>query len=82
MSKLIKKYPFLGSSVNPENISLTFKGIALALVPLFIIILQGFNIEVAENDLISLIESITGVIAGVMVVFGLFRKLFARKINQ
>ena len=43
---------------------------------------KGFDITVAEGDLISLIESITAVIAGVMVVFGLFRKLFARKINQ
>ena len=82
MPKLVKKYPFLSSSVNPDKWALTFKGIALALVPLFIIILQRFNIKVAENDLISLIESITAVIAGVMVVFGLFRKLFARKINQ
>ena len=80
--KLVHRYTFLGSSVNPENISLTFKGIALALVPLLIIILKGFDITVAESDLISLIESITAVIAGVMVVFGLFRKLFARKINQ
>jgi len=80
--RLVHKYPFLSSSVNSDKWALTFKGIALALVPLLIIILKGFDITVAESDLISLIESITAVIAGVMVVFGLFRKLFARKINQ
>ena len=80
--RLVHKYPFLSSSVNSDKLALTFKGIALALVPLFIIILQGFNIEIAESNLVDLIENITGVIAGVMVVFGLFRKLFAKKINQ
>jgi len=80
--RLVHKYPFLSSSVNSDKWALTFKGIALALVPLLIIILKGFDITVAESDLVGLIEVIAGLIAGVMIVFGLFRKIFSKKINQ
>ena len=73
---ITQKYPLLGSSANPDNISVTFKGIAIGLVPVIILIAKGFDLELAETDLVSLINSITAGLASGAVVFGVVRKLY------
>jgi len=44
MNKLVIKHPLLGSSVNPEQLSLTIKGI----VGLIVAVLVGFGLNQVE----------------------------------
>lgn len=78
---LLNKYPQLGSSANPENYAMTFKGIALALVPLVIMVAKGFSLDVSESELVELVESITLALSSVMVVYGLLRKAYYKYFN-
>lgn len=70
--KLQEKYPVLGSSVDPANLSLTLKG----LVPLIITLLAFKGIQVENTLLDGYIEAIVGVISGLTVLFGLIRKIY------
>jgi len=45
--------------------------VAVAIIPVIIIIAKVFNVELDQNDLLNLVEAVTSAIAGVMVVFGL-----------
>lgn len=83
MSKLVKKYPLLGSSANSDNLAVTFKGIAVALVPLIIMIARGFSVELQESEVLDIINAIAGVISSAMVLYGLGRKAYYKyfKIN-
>ena len=74
MKNLIRKYPQLGSSQNPDKLSLTIGSMLLALVPLFIAIARMFEIELAEADLVQVINAITGIISMVGVIVGVTRK--------
>lgn len=69
-----KGIPLLGSSENPENLSLTIKGVLLAIVPIILAIGQVKGWSVTEGDLSSFIESVTGVLSGVIICYGLARK--------
>lgn len=73
--ELLRKHPILGSSADPQKIALTWKGIAIGLVPAIIIILQLFGLEVVEGDLVELIETIFMVASAIITFLGLFRKL-------
>ncbi len=66
----------LQSSANPDNLSLTVKGVLVGLVPIAILIARLFEISLAEADLIGIIENVTALIAGAMLVYGLGRKLY------
>ena len=66
----------LQSSADPTKYAMTFKGVAVALIPLVIMIGKGFNLNIAYDDVAGLIEGITAAISAVMVVFGLGRKLY------
>jgi len=76
MRRRIPKY--LGSSANPENLSLTIKGALLAIVPIIIMLTKSTNVDVSESDLVGLIEALSAVVAGVMVVYGLARKIYLK----
>lgn len=83
--KLVQKYPQLGSSVNPEQLSLTIKGILLGIIPFLAIINSLFGITIEEEGLRGLAESIPNMIAGlwtawslVIVVYGGVRRLINR----
>jgi len=73
---LQKKYPLLGSSANPDKLSTTFQGIALALVPLIIMIAKGFELQLAEGEVISFVNAIASSISAVAIVFGMGRKFY------
>lgn len=63
-------YPtFLTSSVDPTKLSLTVKGLLIALVPLAISL---FGLD--EADLLQFIEQVTLLIAGAVTLWGLVRK--------
>lgn len=77
-----KKYGFLSSSVDPQSLSLTVKGILLGVVPavIFVAPLLGFNLN--QEDLTNLVDAIEKLVfwgaSGVsvcMVVYGGIRKI-------
>lgn len=78
-----KKYPkILGSSVDASKLSMTFKGIAVGLIPAIAIIFKlSGNESLDEKTLYDAVDSIGDVIvtagalvSSVMVVMGLIRK--------
>jgi len=73
---IVKKYPILGSSVNPAALSLTIKSLGVALIPVFLAVLRmAGNETIVENDLVQAINSIATIVAMVGVVYGVSRKL-------
>ncbi len=73
---LVKKYPILGSSANPDKLSLSIKGAAVYLIPIVVLIAKASGFEVAEADLIGLVNSIALVVASVVTAIGLARKIY------
>jgi hypothetical protein len=78
MSKLVQRYPVLGSSQNPEALSLTVKGILIALVPVIIALGKGFGLDILEADLVNLINQLATIIAAGAVIWGLARKIIKK----
>lgn len=73
---LAEKYPVLGSSADPQKVSMTFKGLAMWTVPAIIAIGSYYGMDIAETDIVTLINNITVAIASVLVVVGGARKLW------
>lgn len=70
----------LGSSTNPENVSATIGGISiLALAPTIVYILKLFGVDIAESEVTQIATGITTIIGVVISVFGILRKVFAKK---
>jgi len=74
--------PWWSSSANPEELSLTIKGMLMMYVPAIIGIAQLYNYTLDKNVLINLIGLISFAIAGLMVVGGLLRKIYYRWFNK
>lgn len=72
--KLVEKYPILGSSSDPEKLSLTVKSVGLALIPLIIAIGRMFGLDIVENDLIQLINALAALASCIGVIVGVTRK--------
>jgi len=68
-------HPMLGSSVDPNKLSLTVKGILIALIPLFIAIGRMNGLELIETNLVQIINGIATLIATVVTLWGLIRKI-------
>ena len=66
----------LGSSADPNKIALTFKGVAVGLTPVVILIAKAFSLELSQNEVLDFIELVTAGISGVMVVIGIGRKIY------
>ena len=76
MSNLARKYPLLGSSVDPNQISLTIKSLGIALVPVILAIMRmSGNESIVENDLVQVINAIATIVSMAGVVYGVSRKL-------
>ena len=73
MKNLIRKYPQLGSSQDPQKISLRIKSMALMIVPAIIAIGQLFQFDLVENDLIQLINSVFFIVSYSGTIYGQFR---------
>lgn len=69
--KIARKYPLLGSSVDPDKISLTLK----ASVPLLVFLVGAFNLNVMEGEIDAAVQGLCAVISGGFVVYGLVRKM-------
>lgn len=74
--KLAKKYPALGSSADPNKLSLTIKGALVALVPIIVLVLKGVGLDVTEVEILDIINQGFVVVSSVMVFAGLARKLY------
>jgi hypothetical protein len=72
-----RKYGALSSSVDPEKLSLTVKGLIPLIV--FLLPLLGF-VNVGENDIMQIVEVAGAVVAGAVTLYGLLRKLWANKL--
>lgn len=69
--KLVAKYPLLGSSQSPEELSLTVKGFVVALLPVLSLLLSKWvNAEV----LAELVNAVFGAVGACLVVWGIIRK--------
>jgi hypothetical protein len=71
-SKVVNKYPVLGSSQSPEEISLTIKGAVVVLLPLIALTLKGFG--VTEEWLGELVNGVFGLVGAGIMVWGVVRK--------
>jgi len=73
-NKIIPKDWYL-SSQESGDLSLTFKGIIMAFVPLVVSVAATNGIEVAADELVQFISSIFAAIAAIQIVWGAGRKL-------
>lgn len=64
----------LRSSADPTKVSLTVKGILIALLPAFLLVAKAQGWAFAEADAVQVIEAVTQAIAALLVVYGLIRK--------
>lgn len=76
---------FLVSSANPEQVSMTIKGMLLAFIPFVLLAVNALGIGVGEGDLKEVVEAvgafvvaIMGSISSVMVLYGLVRKIIVK----
>lgn len=66
----------VGSSANPDNISLTIKGVGVALIPVIIFIAGGLGFNFVEADLTGLVNAVATLASAVMLVYGIGRKIY------
>ena len=69
-------YKYLGSSVNPNNLSLTVKGAIISLIPLIVIILTNYNIDITSEELIEVVNAIFSALGAIMLAWGAVRKIY------
>lgn len=73
--KLAKRYPVLGSSVNPEEVMLTIKGVLLTLIPVVVMIVGGFGITLNPDDLMAFVNTLFGIFTSCITLYGIGRKI-------
>ena len=85
VKNVVKKYPQLGSSVNPEKLALTIKGVLLAVITIVVSIGGIFGVTLDVGELTTIVDSIqnaivaiSAAISAVMVVYGGIRKIILR----
>lgn len=66
----------LKSSTRSGNLSLTVKGLLVALIPIAISVANYYGIILDENTLFDGVEQLFTAISAVMVLIGLGRKLY------
>ncbi|WP_457635806.1 hypothetical protein [Persephonella sp.] len=73
---------FIKSSANENNLSLTVKGILVALIPVLIFFGNSAGLDITENDLMQVINAITAVLSSVMMLYGVSRKIYYKVIKK
>ena len=74
--KIVEKYSILGSSADPEKISLTIKSVGVWLIPALLALITYFGLDITQNDLVELVNNTAILAATAMTVYGLARKLY------
>ena len=77
---MLNKY--LGSSANPEEISLTIKSVGVWAIPALMALITYSGYDITQNELIDLVNNLAILTASAMTVFGLFRKLYYKFVNK
>jgi len=72
MNKLLR------SSANPEKLSLTIKGVLLALIPVAVFLLAKLGFDLTEVELLELANAFVVVVSAVLVFIGLMRKIIIK----
>jgi len=70
----MKIHPMLGSSTDPTKLSLTIKSLGIWLIPAVIFIGKYYEVNIAEADLTTIINTLAMVGAGLMTMWGVIRK--------
>ena len=68
--------PWFVSSADPENLSLTLKGLLTMLIPLIIIAGKYFHFSLTEGDISNFIVVVVAAVSAIMTLFGLLRKIY------
>ena len=73
---------FLTSSVNPEQLGLTIKGLLVAIIPTVLLVAGLTHLNLGQEDLTNLADAIVSAtvaistaVSAIMVVVGLVRKM-------
>ncbi len=75
---LVKRFPVLGSSQNPEQLALTVKGVLLTLIPIVVMMAGGLNITLNSDDLIAFVNTLFGIVTLGITLYGIVRKIFKK----
>jgi len=73
----MEKNKIIRSSVDPKKVSLTIKGVGIALIPTLIFIAGLFGFSFVEADLTGLVNAVATLASAIMIVYGLVRKIAA-----
>lgn len=82
--ELIEKYPILGSSVDPEKLALTVKGILLGVVTILVTLgvdATGLELNTLVDAIVNAIQLIGGLVSAIMTIYGLSRKIYNKVKN-
>lgn len=66
----------LGSSANPDKLSLTIKSVGVWLIPGVLALCTVFGWEVTKVDLVDLANNLAILVASAMSIYGIGRKIF------
>ena len=66
------------SSSNPNDLSLTIKGLLVALIPLSVTVVKYYGFDVTQDELLEILNQGFAAVAAVMIVVGLIRKVAYR----
>lgn len=71
-------YPkLIGSSVDPEKLSLTVKGVLVGIVPVAAFLVKAYSgIELDQNLVLEAVDQVAKVVSATMVLLGLVRKIY------
>jgi len=81
MNKLVLKYPKLGSSANPEKLSMLISGILVAIIGVLASIgidTVGLELNTLADSIVSLVELGYQGVALIMVIYGIVRKIYIK----
>lgn len=77
-TKLALKYPILGSSVDPEKVATSLKGLLLLIVPVVVAFGKVAGIELPEVDLIEIVNNLFLAFGCFYTIYGLVRKFLKK----
>lgn len=71
-------YNLTRSSSDPQKLSLTIKGLLIAILPILLMVASSAGVEIPYAEAMKVIDSFVRVVAAVMVLWGATRKIHYR----
>lgn len=72
----MEKNKLIASSSNPQDLSLTIKGLLIGLPAILIAIFRALNVEVTESQIMEIVQNVNIVIAVTISTIGAMRKVW------